>query len=491
MDIKNLKRTIDDRSDAGVFRVHKDVFCDRDVFDMEMKYIFERTWNFLCLESQLAKPHDFVSTHIGRTPVVVTRSAAGRNSRGTQGAQSRVSAGGAQQGAPGGVSNGVPGDAKQDATGAAHSGASGTIGAFINACRHKGATVCRSEEGNAKYHVCPYHGWAYDSSGKNVDIKDRKSGSYATAFEAENHDLIPVAKLGIYKGLVFGSLSPDVPELADWLGEMRPLIDLSMEQGPQGMELVPGRVRFTFRANWKLQYDNGLDSYHLTSTHTSFMDIQARRRQGQGNQDARQYDWATCAQVPHGMFSFPYGHSFTWTEQPEVHKRALHPVIDEVKARVGDTKAAWMLKLRQTCLFPNLQINDGSSMILRVIRPLAVDLTEMTGYVLAPIGERADLRAWRLRQFEDFFNPGGFATPDDTVTYEDAQRGFHAQGFDWVDGYARGMAVLKDGGNEVSDALGFTPVQSLHAPLENFNETGLHATYREWLRLMEAGAAGA
>jgi len=37
--------------------------------------------------------------------------------------------------------------------------------------------------------------------------------------------------------------------------------------------------------------------------------------------------------------------------------------------------------------------------------------------------------------------------------------------------------------------LGFKPVQSLQAPLENFNEVGLHSTYREWLRLMRKGVA--
>jgi phenylpropionate dioxygenase-like ring-hydroxylating dioxygenase large terminal subunit len=266
-----------------------------------------------------------------------------------------------------------------------------------------------------------------------------------------------------------------------------------MEHGANGMEFVPGRVRYTYGANWKLQFDNGLDSYHLTSTHTSFMDIQARRRRGEGHQQARQYDWATRAAVPHGMFDFDYGHTFTWTEQPEVHKRQLWPVIEEVKARVGEVKAQWMLKMRQTSIFPNMQINDGSAMILRVIRPLAVDLTEMTGYVLAPIGERADLRAWRLRQFEDFFNPAGFATPDDTVTYEDAQRGFagtlgRAQG-EWVDGYARGITQIHPGGNDHSNALGFTPKTNLVAPLELFNEVGLHAPYREWRRLMSRAAA--
>ena len=439
MNLENLSLYIDDRPAEGVFRVHKAVFSDPELFEMEMKHVFESTWNFVALESQLAKPNDFVATHIGRTPVIVTRTP------------------------------------------------QGTLGAFINACRHKGATVCRMSEGNAKFHVCPYHGWAYDAAGKNVDIKDRAAGAYAAAFDADNHDLLPVARIGSYRGLVFASLATDVPPLEEWLGGMRQVIDLSMEQSAQGMEFVPGRVRYTYRANWKLQYDNGLDSYHLTSTHTSFMDIQARRRRGEGHQQARQYDWATRAAVPHGMFDFPNGHTFTWTEQPELAKRQLHPVIDEVKARVGEVKAQWMLKIRQTSLFPNMQINDGSAMILRVIRPLAVDLTEMTGYVLAPMGERADLRAWRLRQFEDFFNPGGFATPDDTVIYEEAQRGFAAAPSEWVNGYARGMTALQHGGNAHSNALGFQPLQSLEAPLEAFTETGLHAPYREWRRLMEQG----
>jgi len=60
---------------------------------------------------------------------------------------------------------------------------------------------------------------------------------------------------------------------------------------------------------------------------------------------------------------------------------------------------------------------------LRTFRPLAADRTEMKSWCLAPIGEAPELRAWRLRQFEDFFNPGGLATPDDTVTYEGCQSG--------------------------------------------------------------------
>ncbi len=441
MNIEEISLFVDDRAQDGVFRVHRDAFCDPKIFELEMKYIFERNWNFLTLESELAQPHDFVSTHIGRTPVLVSR------------------------------------DVK------------GNIAAFVNACRHKGATVCRRSSGNAKYHVCPYHGWAYDSAGKNVDIKDRKSGAYAPAFDAENHDLLPVAKVGNYRGMIFASLSADVPPLEEWLGDMRSMLDISIDQGPAGLEFVPGRTTYTFRANWKLQLDNALDAYHLTSTHTSFMDVVARRRKGEGHQDANQYDWGTRDEAVGGMYSFANGHSCTWADQPERAKRPIWPQIADIRARVGDVRAEWMLRLRQLNVFPNMQINDASGVILRVMRPLAVDLTEMQSYCLAAKGESAEVRARRLRQFEDFFNPGGMATPDDTVTYAECQQGFPAQGFTWVNGYSRGAASLQTD-NELSRELGLKPKTSVQGVWNMFNEVGLHAPYREWARLMAAGAAG-
>ncbi len=105
MDLNALKLYVDDRPDEGVFRVHPGVYSDPELFELEMKFIFELTWNYLALDSEIPAPNDFVTRHIGRTPVIVMR------------------------------------DAK------------GGIGAFVNACRHKGATVCSLESGNARYHV--------------------------------------------------------------------------------------------------------------------------------------------------------------------------------------------------------------------------------------------------------------------------------------------------------------------------------------------------
>lgn len=434
---------VDDRPQDGIFRVHRDVYVDPELFELEMKYIFERTWSFLGLEAQIPRPHDFITGHIGRTPILVTRDAGQR------------------------------------------------VRAFLNVCRHKGAIVCRAEQGNAKkHHTCPYHGWVYDSSGTNVDIKDRAAGNYPAGFDADGHDLVPLARVGSYKGLIFGSLSPDVPALEDFLGDARVFLDFVMDQGPHGMEFIPGRSIYTYNANWKLQLDNGLDAYHLTSTHISFMEIQGRRRAGAGNVEARQFDWAKRPTQTAGMFTFPYGHAAFWANQAEPEKRPIYPMLDEIHARVGDVRAEWMLKGRIISIFPNLQIPDAITLMLRVFRPLAVDRTEMRSYCLAPIGESPELRAWRLRQFEDFFNPGGLATPDDTTVYEDCQHGFQATAMPWLQGYSRGAAAVVEGANDIARSIGIVPATSETGTYKTQTEAVLHGPYREWLRLMNAGLEG-
>lgn len=442
MDPTLLSSFIDDRPEDGVFRIRGGVYTDPEIYELEHKYVFEKTWALLGHESQLPNARDFLSTSIGRQPVLVVRNPQGQ------------------------------------------------INAFLNSCRHKGALLTRTETGNARFIVCPYHGWAYDCNGKNIDVKDKAAGCYSQAFDADDQNLLPLARLEIYNGLIFGSLNAQVPGLDEFLGDIKVFIDLAMEQGDKGMELVPGRIAFRYKGNWKLQLENGTDFYHLTSTHAGFMDIMSRRRSGtEGNQDARQFDWQKRLAQKGGTFQFKHGHAAVWLDQAEAHKRPIYPTIDRIAKRVGRERADWMLKVRGVSLFPNMQIADGASLTLRVFRPISVDHTEVRYYCIAPVDEQPELRAWRLRQFEDFFNVSGLATPDDTVIYEDCQKGFQAQN-GWLQGAARGIAAIQPGGNSASDELGFAPLASVYGNFDMQNETTLHPHYREWLRLLTAGVAG-
>ena len=188
-------------------------------------------------------------------------------------------------------------------------GADGEVRVLMNRCRHRGVSLTESESGNQKHFVCPYHGWAYDSSGKNVDIKDRAAGAYAPAFDAENHDLLPVAKVASYKGMIFGCLSADAPDLETHLGDLRFFLDLHMDQGEHGMEVIPGRALYSYRGNWKMQMENGQDAYHFSSTHASLVDLQQKRlAQGKGNTDARSFDIKKRASMIGGTFEIGRAH---------------------------------------------------------------------------------------------------------------------------------------------------------------------------------------
>ncbi len=430
---------LDDRQGTD-FRVHRDVFRDPEVFEWEMRYIFEGTWVFLGLESQIPEPHDYLTTFIGRQPVVVSR----------------------------------------DAEGGLH--------CFLNSCRHRGALVCHLGFGNRKYHVCQYHGWAYDSSGRNVYIKDREQGAYAAAFDQDSHDLQRVPRLASYRGWMFASLDPVVPPLEEHLGGMRTFLDLVVDQGAKGIEPVPGRISYRFRGNWKLQLENGVDAYHFSSSHPSYIQVlERRRKRGEGANQPSVYAGFRESRLERGSFSFARGHNALWGANPSGDARPLVHAYPELVSRVGETRARWMLYTRNTTIFPNVQISENASLQLRIMRPISVGETEMTTYCIAPIGESPQARRQRIRQYEDFFNPSGLATPDDVANYQDCQTGFAGTAIGWQQGHARGLAVSRAGGNSYAEELGVQPERSTYGPFELGDETVFHACYREWLRLIESG----
>jgi hypothetical protein len=58
VNFSELNQLIVDRPETGEFSVHRDIFRDPEIFELEMKHVFEGTWVFIGLGSQIAKPHD-------------------------------------------------------------------------------------------------------------------------------------------------------------------------------------------------------------------------------------------------------------------------------------------------------------------------------------------------------------------------------------------------------------------------------------------------
>ena len=78
---------------------------------------------------------------------------------------------------------------------------------------------------------------------------------------------------------------------------------------------------------------------------------------------------------------------------------------------------------RNLLVFPNLVINDGSSVTVRYFEPRAADLMVVRACALGPKEETLVARAVRLDSFLTFYGPGGFATPDDIEALESVQAG--------------------------------------------------------------------
>lgn len=95
----------------------------------------------------------------------------------------------------------------------------------------------------------------------------------------------------------------------------------------------------------------------------------------------------------------------------------------------------------------------------------------------------------RIRQYEDFFNPTGMATPDDTVAYEECQAGMARQERPWLQGHARGLAASVEGGNAYSDMIGLHPERSVLGQAQTGDESLFHSYYRAWASRMREALA--
>jgi benzoate/toluate 1,2-dioxygenase subunit alpha len=435
---KDLPAYIHDQPERGEFTVDRSIFTDPDIFDLEMRYIFEGNWVYLAHESQLPRLHDFYTLTIGRQPILLMRNKAGE------------------------------------------------VGGFLNVCPHRGATVCLTKRGNQKILTCPYHGWSFSTDGTLVGVKGYATGAYPESFDRLDHGLVPIPRLENYRGFLFGSLSPAADDLATYLGEARMFIDMLVDQAPQGLEVVRGSTDYTYNGNWKLQTENGVDGYHFDIVHRTFVGV-IQRRVAAKTDAVRAVDVGRLEKpgIGSGCYDLGNGHALLWTDYPNPKDRPSYARRSEIAAKCGETRARWITdRIRNLLLYPNVFFMDQVSMQLRVIYPLAVDKTRIATYCIAPVGEDAATRAHRLRQYEDFFNASGVGTPDDLAAFEACQRGYRGRLARWQQGYARGLRRLLPGADAEARALGLRP----HSSSPDFSDEALfHGQYRQWLALMLRG----
>lgn len=412
-----LEASVEDDAITGMFRCRRDIFTDPEIFELEMKHIWEGNWVYIAHESQIPNNNDYFTTHIGRQPIVISR----------------------------------------DRT--------GTLHAFINACSHRGAMICRHKRGNKSSYTCPFHGWTFNNTGKLLKAKDPEGAGYPETFNKDgSHNLTKVAKFANYRGFLFGSLDEDVLPLEEHLGEATKIIDLIVDQSPDGLEVLRGNSSYIYDGNWKLQTENGADGYHVSSVHWNYAATTNQRKAvaaAEAGVDAvRAMDASTWAKQGGGFYSYEHGHLLLWTRWSNPEDRPLFERRAELIEKFGQARTDWMIeRSRNLCIYPNVYLMDQFSSQIRTYRPISVDKTEVTIYCIAPKGESAEVRARRIRQYEDFFNASGMATPDDLEEFRSCQIGYMGSAAKWND-LSRGATHWIDGPDAGADAIGMKPLMS-------------------------------
>lgn len=409
---------------VGPDRIAGTLYTDPRLFELEMDRIFHRTWVWVAHESEIAEPGDFRSSWVGRLPVIVTR------------------------------------DRK------------GGINVLLNRCRHRGASVCDAPRGNVNGFTCPYHAWSYALDGKLRGIP------YPEGYEGvtEKKDM-PLHRLrvGTYAGMIFASMNPDVEPLEDFLGGARLWIDRFMKQTAGYPVKVQGEHKFTFNGNWKIQLENTTDWYHFPIVHRSWMSsVDA--------ETAEMLSIMTDQQaVTHALGN---GHSvaisvaehvdFDEDDGSEKLQERFQHVVEELERdpQMSPEKIRRIVRSLHGVgfnlnLFPNVAM---SMSFFRVLRPLAVDRTEIRHVALGLDGGPEIVNRERLRIHEHFQGPFGFGSPDDAEAWNRVQRG--------VSGGAD-MPIL------VNRGLGREHPDELDQPTSHAtDETGMREAYAKWKRMM-------
>lgn len=431
-----LEGALVEDADNGVHRANRAIFTDEDLFELEMRYLFEGNWIYLAHESQVPNVGDYFTTYMGRQPIVITRD-------------------------------------KQE-----------KLHALINACSHRGAMLCRRKTDNRTTLTCPFHGWTYSNDGRLLKVKDPRGAGYPEQFKQNgSHDLTAVARFESYRGFLFGSLNPDVKPLTDHLGDTTKIIDMIVDQSPEGLEVLRGSSTYTFDGNWKLQAENGADGYHVSATHWNYAATTNRRAEGESANETKNMDAGQWSQQRGGFYSFENGHLLLWTEWADPTNRSLNERRDELVEKFGADWANWMIGFsRNLCLYPNVYLMDQFSSQIRHYRPISVDKTEVTIYCIAPKGESAEARTNRIRQYEDFFNASGMATPDDLEEFRSCQKTYLADAAQWND-LSRGATHQIDGPDEEAQKLGIRPLAS---GVRTEDEGLYPIQHRYWLDTMRA-----
>jgi phenylpropionate dioxygenase-like ring-hydroxylating dioxygenase large terminal subunit len=393
--------------------VHRSVYTDPEIFELEMERIWGRAWIYVGHESQVQRPGDYFATHIGRQPVIMTRHKDGR------------------------------------------------VHVLFNRCAHKGAQLVGDTCGRAAQLRCLYHGWVYDTDGTLLHTPGEE-GYSGSGFGKGNPaaDIRRVARVDSYHGLVFASLAPEGPSLKTWLSGAAASIDNLVERSPEGkIEIAGGCFRYVHDSNWKMFIENLNDAMHPMVVHQSSSGTAKRVFQDLHREDDPvPFELEMLAPFTNdygffekmGLTAWKYGHSVTGGKI-SIHS-AYSPIPGYAEALIrayGEEKVKRIFAVNRhnTVVYPSFTLK-GVITSVRVVKPVAVNRTVIESWVFRQVGAPDELFQRSITYCNLINSHANLVGPDDWEAYHRMQNGLLADDDnEWVSmhRYKGQDRVLDDG----------------------------------------------
>tara|TARA_R110001599_G_scaffold26856_2_gene94631 strand:+ start:70585 stop:71994 length:1410 start_codon:yes stop_codon:yes gene_type:complete len=204
-----------------------EAFLSRDYLEEEKSKLWPKIWQMVERESDLPDPGDWMTYNVAEESIIILR--------------------------------------KDD----------GSLKAFHNVCPHRGRQLVSVPDmlpgkvhdvrgNNRKNFICGFHGWTYDTDGKNIFILDPQDWDNKLTPEMT---CLSEVKVDCWGGYIYINMDPDCIPLKEWMGRAGEILD--------HFELSKMHYKWRqwaiYDCNWKTAIEAFLEPYHVAGTHTQLL----------------------------------------------------------------------------------------------------------------------------------------------------------------------------------------------------------------------------
>jgi benzoate/toluate 1,2-dioxygenase subunit alpha len=376
--------------------VHRDLYIDPELFELEMRHLFVNTWNYVGHDSQVPHQGDYFSTAIGTQPVIMVRSD------------------------------------------------DGAVRVLYNRCPHKGTRLTEGCGNTGRFFRCPYHAWSFRTDGSLLAVPLRAEYQN-TGFEnsVAARGMTKVAHVHNYRGFVFAKLGTVGPDFEEFFGASLSSLDNMIDRSPVGrLEVAGGVLRYLHECNWKMLVENQTDTMHPMIVHESSAGtaVGVWKNAPAGSPKPMAVEIYAPFMSSYDFFQkmgirvWHNGHGHTGVSH-SIHSdySAVPGYAEQMTQAYGAERVRAILgeNRHNTVYYPNVMIK-GPIQLLRIFRPLAVDRTLVESWTFRLV-DAPDLLLERTCMYNRLVNaPTSVVGHDDLEMYRRQQQGLACDGNEWV-----------------------------------------------------------